>query len=67
MTTLAAPATAPVHRASEDFTDAASMPATAMAKALGITKYKGVYDFDLDPVRHLQNNNETFLEALDRC
>jgi hypothetical protein len=37
-----------------------------MAKALGITKYKGVYDFDLDQFGIYKNNNETILEALDR-
>jgi triacylglycerol lipase len=67
LTTLAAPSNGTTFiEANEDFTDAASILATAMAKALGITKYKGVYDFDLDQFGIYKNNNETFLEALDR-
>jgi triacylglycerol lipase len=67
LTTLAAPSNGTTFiEANEDFTADAADLATAMAKALGITKYKGVYDFDLDQFGIYKNNNETILEALDR-
>ena len=67
ITTLAAPSNGTTFiEANEDFTAVAAELATDMAKALGVTKYKGVYDFDLNQFGIYKNNNETMLEALDR-
>ena len=67
ITALAAPSNGTTFiEANEDFTAAVAQLTTDMAKALGITKYKGVYDFQLNQFGIYKNNNETILEALDR-
>ena len=49
-----------------DFTKAASELATSASKALGLSKYKGVYDFQLDQFGIRKDENETFAQALER-
>ena len=39
---------------------------TAMAKMLGISDYKGVYDFQLEQFGFCRKDGETVLETLDR-
>ena len=49
-----------------DFTKAAAELATSASKALGLSKYKGVYDFQLDQFGIRKDENETFAQALER-
>ena len=49
-----------------DFTKAAAELATSASKALGLSKFKGVYDFQLDQFGIRRDDNETFAQALDR-
>ena len=49
-----------------DFTKAASELATSASKALGLSKFKGVYDFQLDQFGIRKDDNETFAQALER-
>ena len=49
-----------------DFTKAASELATSASKALGLSKYKGVYDFQLDQFGIRKDDGETFSQALER-
>ena len=49
-----------------DFTKAASELATSASKALGLSKFKGVYDFQLDQFGIRKDENETFAQALER-
>lgn len=49
-----------------DFTKAAAELATSASKALGLSKFKGVYDFQLDQFGIRKDENETFAQALER-
>ena len=49
-----------------DFTKAAAELATSASKALGLSKFKGVYDFQLDQFGIRKDDNETFAQALER-
>ena len=49
-----------------DFTKAASELATSASKVLGLSKFKGVYDFQLEQFGFYRKDGETVLEALDR-
>ena len=49
-----------------DFTKAAAELATSASKALGLSKFKGVYDFQLDQFGIRKDDNETFSQALER-
>ena len=49
-----------------DFTKAAAELATSASKALGLSKFKGVYDFQLEQFGFYRKDGETVLEALDR-
>ena len=44
----------------------AAEASTAMAKLLGISDFKGVYDFQLDQFGIRKDDNETFAQALER-
>lgn len=50
----------------EDFTMVAAELATSISKALGLSAFKGVYDFQLDQFGIRRDDNETFSQALDR-
>lgn len=47
-------------------TRAAAMLTTALSKALGVSKLKDVYDFQLEHFGIYKNDNETMTQALDR-
>ena len=49
-----------------DFTKAAAELATSASKVLGLSKFKGVYDFQLEQFGFYRKDGETVLEALDR-
>ena len=49
-----------------DFTKAAAELATSASKVLGLSKFKGVYDFQLDQFGIRKDDNETFAQALER-
>ena len=49
-----------------DFTMVAAELATSISKALGLSVFKGVYDFQLDQFGIRKDDNETFSQALDR-
>ena len=49
-----------------DMTQFAAEISTTMAKLLGISDFKGVYDFQLDQFGFYRKDGETVLEALDR-
>lgn len=50
----------------EDFTMVAAELATSISKSLGLSAFKGVYDFQLDQFGIRRDDNETFSQALDR-
>ena len=50
----------------EGFTMVAAELATSISKALGLSAFKGVYDFQLDQFGIRRDDNETFSQALDR-
>lgn len=47
-------------------TQFAAEVSTTMAKLLGISDFKGVYDFQLEQFGFYRKDGETVLEALDR-
>ena len=49
-----------------DFTMVAAELATSISKALGLSAFKGVYDFQLDQFGIRKDDNETFAQALER-
>ena len=49
-----------------DMTQFAAEASTTMAKLLGISDFKGVYDFQLEQFGFYRKDGETVLEALDR-
>ena len=49
-----------------DMTQFAAETSTTMAKLLGISDFKGVYDFQLEQFGFYRKDGETVLEALDR-
>ncbi len=49
-----------------DFTMAAAELATSISKALGLSAFKGVYDFQLDQFGIRKDDGETFSQALER-
>lgn len=67
LTTLAAPHDGTTFiECCSDVTQMAAELSTAMAKMLGISDYKGVYDFQLEQFGFYRKDGETVLEALDR-
>ena len=67
LTTLAAPHNGTTFlECCGDMTQFAAEASTAMAKLLGISDFKGVYDFQLDQFGIRKDDNETFAQALDR-
>ena len=67
LTTLAAPHNGTTFlECCGDMTQFAAEASTAMAKLLGISDFKGVYDFQLDQFGFYRKDGETVLEALDR-
>ena len=49
-----------------DFTMVAAELATSISKALGLSAFKGVYDFQLDQFGIRKDDGETFSQALER-
>ena len=67
LTTLAAPHNGTTFlECCGDMTQFAAEASTAMAKLLGISDFKGVYDFQLEQFGFYRKDGETVLEALDR-
>ena len=67
LTTLAAPHNGTTFlECCGDMTQFAAEASTAMAKLLGISDFKGVYDFQLEQFGFYRKDDETVLEALDR-
>ena len=67
LTTLAAPHNGTTFlECCGDMTQFAAEVSTTMAKLLGISDFKGVYDFQLDQFGIRKDDNETFAQALDR-
>ena len=67
LTTLAAPHNGTTFlECCGDMTQFAAVASTAMAKLLGISDFKGVYDFQLEQFGFYRKDDETVLEALDR-
>ena len=67
LTTLAAPHNGTTFlECCGDMTQFAAEISTTMAKLLGISDFKGVYDFQLDQFGFYRKDGETVLEALDR-
>ena len=67
LTTLAAPHNGTTFlECCGDMTQFAAEISTTMAKLLGISDFKGVYDFQLDQFGIRRDDNETFAQALDR-
>ena len=67
LTTLAAPHNGTTFlECCGDMTQFAAEISTAMAKLLGISDFKGVYDFQLEQFGFYRKDGETVLEALDR-
>ena len=68
LTTLAAPHNGTTFlECCGDMTQFAAEASTAMAKLLGISDFKGVYDFQLEQFGFYRKDGETVLEALDRA
>ena len=67
LTTLAAPHNGTTFlECCGDMTQFAAEASTTMAKLLGISDFKGVYDFQLEQFGFYRKDGETVLEALDR-
>ena len=67
LTTLAAPHNGTTFlECCGDMTQFAAEVSTTMAKLLGISDFKGVYDFQLEQFGFYRKDGETVLEALDR-
>ena len=67
LTTLAAPHNGTTFlECCGDITQFAAEASTTMAKLLGISDFKGVYDFQLEQFGFYRKDGETVLEALDR-
>ena len=67
LTTLAAPHNGTTFlECCGDMTQFAAEISTTMAKLLGISDFKGVYDFQLEQFGFYRKDGETVLEALDR-
>ena len=67
LTTLAAPHNGTTFlECCGDMTQFAAEISTTMAKLLGISDFKGVYDFQLDQFGFYRKDGETVLEALNR-
>ena len=67
LTTLAAPHNGTTFlECCGDMTQFAAEASTAMAKLLGISDFKGVYDFQLEQFGFYRKDGETVLEALNR-
>ena len=67
LTTLAAPHNGTTFlECCDNMAQLAAEASTAMAKLLGISDFKGVYDFQLEQVGFYRKDGETVLEALDR-
>ena len=67
LTTLAAPHNGTTFlECCDNMAQFAAESATAMAKLLGISDFKGVYDFQLEQFGFYRKDGETVLEALDR-
>ena len=67
LTTLAAPHNGTTFlECCDNMAQFAAEASTAMAKLLGISDFKGVYDFQLDQFGIRKDDNETFAQALER-
>jgi len=67
LTTLAAPHNGTTFlECCDNMAQFAAEASTAMAKLLGISDFKGVYDFQLEQFGFYRKDGETVLEALDR-
>ena len=67
LTTLAAPHNGTTFlECCDNMAQFAAETSTAMAKLLGISDFKGVYDFQLDQFGIRKDDNETFAQALER-
>ena len=67
LTTLAAPHNGTTFlECCDNMAQFAAETSTAMAKLLGISDFKGVYDFQLEQFGFYRKDGETVLEALDR-
>lgn len=67
LTAIAAPHNGTTFiESNSDFTALAADLFTNMAKSLGISKFKGVYDFQLEHFGIYKDSNETMIETLNR-